>query len=471
MEPLAAIARQGEMTTFAAKLQELYPAGVETGTLQEIMALIYVDKKNLKNAIEAVLQFDVKQQAAAYKALYGEIKDKKHTGEPEILLLQKKIRLVEEPGHVLDETMKQVDEDCKKIISRIVKGIDEKDYSISIYVAEELDKALLNENMVTIVQEFFTGSLENTLLLIQYSQGLPYIDNSCFLIDALLKELEKRQLLDSMQAMHLWAHAKWTKEETPNWPNVAASTQKLCTDVLEKLSVNKEKFFRHYQKYVEDPDKQKIKDLHDSNWHLQSIVRDFVSFYFNGDEVGRTQNLLAAANANIQYSASGRILSQVYEEMAKSDQLKSFEAFRLFNVVKRKMSTGNFNSALPQEKKPFEDLKEKAAACMRQLLWSDESMDFRLVNKFKSEQLFFTPGDNKVGCRIPGDDHNEQLWLLDVIEETSLLSIRPKSGNGELGIQGDGTVGVVPKPGFRWMIKPLDDDHFKIFTEKGKCEK
>jgi hypothetical protein len=454
---LAAIARKGKMTILAAKLKELYPAGVETGTLQEIMALIYVDKENLKNAIKTVLHFGVKQQAAAYKALYGEMQDKKHTGEPEMLLLQKNIRLVLELGSVLDETKKQVDEDCRKIISRIVKGIEERDYSISIYVAKELDVALLNENMASIVQEFSTGSSENTELLIQYSWRLHNIPNQCFLIDALLKELEKRQLLDSMQAMHLWAHAKFIKEDSTTWPFVAASTQKLCTDVLEKLSVNKEKFFRHYQKYVEDSDKQKINDLHFSNWHLASIVRDFVSFYYNG-EVGRTQNLLAAANAINFFVAIERILSQLHEEMAKRDQLKSFEAFRLFNQVKRTMI---YSTAL----------KEKAPACVRQLLWSDESTDFHLVNKFKSEQLFFTPDDNKVGCRIPGADHDDQLWLLDVDKETSLVSIRPKTGAGELGIQGDETLGVVPKPGVCWMIKPVDDDHFKIFTEKGKCEK
>jgi hypothetical protein len=223
--------------------------GMKIENVEEMLKLVYVgaETKNLEKAIDFVKIFDSCHQSGAYKALYEDIKFKNHTEEPEMLLLQRNIRQLEEPGSILEGTKEQVDEDCRKLISRIVKGIKEKDYSISIYVADELDSALLNDNMATIVQEFSTGSLENTLLLIQYSWGLPYIPNSCFLIDALLKELEKRELLDSMQAMHLWAHAKYTKEETPNWAKVAASAKKLCTDAIEKLALNK-KFFRHYQK-------------------------------------------------------------------------------------------------------------------------------------------------------------------------------------------------------------------------------
>jgi hypothetical protein len=353
--------------------------------LQEVVHLlkdsILENGLKIKKAIEFVDRLDAALKPEAYKVLYEYINLKNLTGEPEMLLLQRNIRQLENPRILLQETNKKVNADCKKMISRIVKGIEEKDYSISIYVIKELGYALLNENMATIVQEFSTGSLENTPLLIQYSQGLPYISNHCFLIDALLKELEKRQLLDSMQAMHLWALAKYTKEEEAYWPNVAASTQMLCTDALEKLSLNKEKFFQHYQNYVEDSDKQKIKDLHLSNWLLYSIVRDFVSFYFNG-EVGRTQNLLAAANAMPDYGAIGRILSQLHEEMAKSDQLKSFEAFRLFNQVKRTMSFSNFNLLEPYEKKPFEELKEKAPAWARQLLWLHNLSDISLKNRF-----------------------------------------------------------------------------------------
>jgi hypothetical protein len=70
--------------------------------------------------------------------------------------------------------------------------------------------------------------------------------------------------------------------------------------------LNKEHFFQHNKKYVDDPDKQKIRDLHDSDLQLCSIMRDFVSFNYNG-EVDRKQNLLAAANAILGFVTVGRI--------------------------------------------------------------------------------------------------------------------------------------------------------------------
>jgi hypothetical protein len=176
-------------------------AGMKITNVEEMLKLVYVgtDTKNLKKAIDFVQFFDSSHQAQAYSTLYEDVKLKKHTTEPEMLLLQKKIRQLVVQGADLQELTIQVDADCQKIISRILKGIKEKDYSISDYVAKKLDYALLNENMATIVQEFSTGSLENTLLLIEYSIKLPFISNRCYLIDALLKELEKRQLLTENQ--------------------------------------------------------------------------------------------------------------------------------------------------------------------------------------------------------------------------------------------------------------------------------
>jgi hypothetical protein len=411
----------------------------------------------LKESIDFVQHFDHRLQADAFKEIYKIIKLKDQTADPEMLLLQRKIKGLKGPGSAMDEIKKQVDDDCRMIISRIVKGIVEKDYSISIYVEKELD--LLDENMATIVQEFSTGSLENTLLLIQYSIKLPYIENSCFLIDALLKELEKRELLDSMQAMHLWAHAKRTKEEEPNWPFEAASVRKLCTDALEKLSLNKEKFFQYYQEYVGDSDKQKIRDLHLSNLHLKSIVRDFVSFYYNG-EVGRTQNLLAAANAITKYLTVGRILSQLHEEMAKSDQLKSFEAFRLFNEVKRFMSfISNFNSLRPDTKKPFEDLKEKAPAWVRQLLWPGGRLRFIITNKFTKNHLIAS--EDKVFKWTNGAECG---WRVSVDPETSLLSFSLSSGL-KLGLENKEA--IVSALGSQFMISADDGLHITLHNNKG----
>jgi hypothetical protein len=251
-------------------LKRNFPSGVSIGNVEEMLKLVYIgtDADNLKKAINFVQIFDCRHHAKAYNALYEDVKFKEHTDQPEMLLLQKKFNQIGLPviSTVLVDTIKtQVNADCRKIISRIVKEIKEKDQSLSIYVAKELDIALLNDNIGKIVQEFFKGTtIQDFLLLIQYSLRLPYMSNQCFLIDAVLKELEKRKLLESVQAMHIWAHAMYQKKEQSVGSSqlILASTQKLCTDAIEKLSLNKEKFFGHYQIYVEDANKQKIKDLH-----------------------------------------------------------------------------------------------------------------------------------------------------------------------------------------------------------------
>jgi hypothetical protein len=140
-------------------LKRNFTSGISIGNVEEMLQLVYVgnDTKNLKKAINFVQYFDACHQAHAYKALYDEVKFKKHTEQPEMLLLQKKIRQLVDSATVLNETKEQVDADCRKIISRIGEEIWNKDWFISEYVGE-LENALLNDNMVAIVQEFYTGS-------------------------------------------------------------------------------------------------------------------------------------------------------------------------------------------------------------------------------------------------------------------------------------------------------------------------
>jgi hypothetical protein len=350
--------------------------------LQEIDSLV----EDLTNSIDFVDRLDTNLKPDAYRALYEKISLNNQTNVPQMLLLQRRIDLLKDPGTNLNETKKNLDADCRKIISRIVKGIGQKDYSISRYITKKLDDAVLNDNMVKIVREFYNGTLENTLLLIAYSNGLSSSSNACFLINALLKELEKRQLLESVDAMNLWAHARFAGEEE-NWSNLEACTQKLCTDAIVKLDLYKETLYGHYKKYVENSDKHTIQDLHKSNWHLRSIVRDFVYWYYNG-EVDRTQNLLAASNAIQDYVAVGRILSQLHEEMAESDQLNSFGAFKLFNQVQRYMNSSNFNSQEPEYVQTMEQLIDQAPAWVLQLPARKSKFLLRKIYYFCSKTHF-----------------------------------------------------------------------------------
>jgi hypothetical protein len=443
-------------------LERNFPSGVSIRNVEEILKLVYVgtDTKNLKKAINFVQIFDYCHQVQAFNALYEDVKFKEHTEEPEMLLMQKKIRQLQEHGQVLDDTRKQVDEDCRKIIGRIVREIEDRNYPLSIYCANELERTLLSANMETIVQEFYNGTLENTLLLIEYSTKLPRTSIKCFLIDALLKELEKSKLLDSENSMHLWAHAKYTQEH-PVWLMVETSCQKLCTDAVEKMTLNKEQLLRHYQKYVENDDKQKIINLHLSNRHLHSIVGDFVSFYYNGD-VGRTQNLLAVANASAGcFSDIEQIVVwQLYNEMVKHNHLASFGAFRLFHMFHKIVI---FNPSGNSER-----MQNKAPEWVRQLLWPEGATEFQLVNKFFNAALSVENDNNNVVCFALGDKQSNQTWRITFDQETALLTLTHAQKELELGA-GNNASPCLAQTGEGWMVKAVDEYHLKIYrSSKGK---
>jgi len=299
--------------------------------------------------------------------------------------------------------------------------------------------------------------LENTLLLIQYSRGLRYNSNICFLIDALLKKLEKSNLLDSLHSLHLWAHAKYTQEH-PVLPTAQVGCQKLCTEAVEKLSLNKKRFFELYQNYVENSDKQKIIDLHLSNRHLDSIVGDFVSFYYNGD-VDRTQNLLAVANASVGcFSDIAQILvRQLYNEMVKHDHLNSFGAYRLFHMLNhhQKISSINVFERIKQ-------LNEKAPAWMRQLLCSEGTTELQVVNKFFNASLSVQEDNNSVVCSNLGGKQSNQTWRISFDQETSLLTLTHEQKNLGLGAGKDSSL-CLAQTGEGWMVKAVDEHHLKIY--------
>jgi hypothetical protein len=113
----------------------------------------------------------------------------------------------------------------REIVEQIVDGINcgwnhlrvIRDFDAS----DDEGELILNEMMAAVVSKFESCTLESILLLIQYSLQLPYIENSCFFIDALMKKFETRKLLDSRQGMLLWSHAKFSKEEQSNWKDVS----------------------------------------------------------------------------------------------------------------------------------------------------------------------------------------------------------------------------------------------------------
>jgi hypothetical protein len=432
----------------------------------EIFGLGPENLKQLQYAIGFTRRVNARFQPEVYKALYENIKLHNLTIESEMLLLQRNLRQEQDPGALLADVKNQIDEDCRLIIRRIVKEVETNDNSISTYIVDSIECALLNANMKNIIEGFYDGTIERILLLFQYSTRLP-IQTKCFLIDALLKVFEKQQSLESLQAMYLWAYAKNVLEEEQSWSQVAASDQNLCTDAIDKLSSNKHKFFQNFQKFILFPDKHKICDMHSIPWESTSIVRDFVSFYYNGD-VERTKNLLTAAIENKLSYTAGRILRQLYEELKISTQLKSFEAFRLFNAVKISMSCSNFNSQTDNMRLPYEQLKEMAPEWVRQLLWQDNISQFQILSKRKiGLQLFAVEKDKyQLKWKPAEETHAEGGWWVKVDPETSLVTFSLPCGLN-LGLEkGKANLGYSK---YQFMIRGAADDdlHFQMFSLEG----
>jgi hypothetical protein len=271
--------------------------------------------------------------------------------------------------------------------------------------------------------------------------------------------------------MQIWALARFTKEEIPiEFSKLPARDMMLCSKAIEILSVNKEHFFRLYQKYVENCDKQKIRNLHLNNRYLRSIAREFVSFYFNGD-VKRTNNLLDSAYKITNLDSVGLLLSQLHEEMAKSAQLNSYEAFRLFNLVKFHMSWNNddFSFLSSNDQELFKQLKEKANVCLRQLLWQEHTTKFAVVNKFFNATLSSQEDNNSIVCFDLGDKRSNQTWKINIGKWTSLLTLTHAQKKLQLVTDKESSPCLFETAEPWWKVKMVDEHHFKIFHEtKGR---
>jgi hypothetical protein len=99
-----------------------------------------------------------------------------------------------------------------------------------------------------------SGTLEDTLLLIKFSQGLvSEISTQCSLNQALFEVLKSKNILQSIHGMHLWSHAMHVSMRD-NFPTAGTGDQEKCLFTCNELSKNKEVYFEIYCGYVENHD-------------------------------------------------------------------------------------------------------------------------------------------------------------------------------------------------------------------------
>jgi hypothetical protein len=471
VEQVAELVQAKEWDNVTEKMKQNFPGGVNIGKVEEILELVYLNGslEHFVSALNWVGELEVKLQPRAYESLYEQLKFKRLANQPEVLLVRQNLLV----GRVSDHLRAQLDEDFQTIVGQIVEGVKKEDFFLQSKISEMRKTAtvgvdlIMDEVVTAVVDKFKTFNFEETQLLIQYSTKLPFLGNFCIMIDALMKIFEARNLLDSEQSLLLWSHAKYTMEEEPNWKDVSKATQKLCTNVMEKLTKHKLKFFDHYQKYVEDQDKQKLQKLHKRNWHLCSIMSDFVTWYCKKDDLSRVENLLSAAIATDTFITIERILTQLQIEMQKFQQMNTFEAFRLFNMVKLCMAFDCYKNLKPECKASYEQLKAKAPTCLRLLLWPDqEENQLQLVNKFFDSSLYIQK--EKIVCsNVP--PNKDLLCSATVNPKTSLTTFSFKCGTKRCKLDAAAFEDSTTKQsGNRWKLKAVDDTHVKIFTDDGK---
>jgi len=478
MDCVVELIKKGELIKARVEIKKNFK-DITVETLEEMLKLSYsgTGTETLKHTINFVAKafVDHNLRFSGYKVIYEEIKLKGHTTEIEILLLQAAVQELDVEGENISQMLKDLSVHRSTIIDQIVQEIEKKEVALSKKINDEFGKNVLNDIIPKVVDKFFTGSFENVMLLVQYSQALPLGSNNCFAIDAICKRLEKLQKLDSEQAFHLWAHAKYTLAQQENATNITYYEEIMCIEACEKLAKNKKTFFEIYKQLVDDTNKDGIKKLHEENWHVRSILPEFMRFYYCGN-LKLAPNLIKTAHAFVAYGCSGAMLHAIYAEMDTHNQLSTFEAFQLFHELEMSTSYDAYDKLKSEGDvsiKDLEALKTKMPKCFEPLL-KGENKKCRIVNRSFGGPLFSAAGDKKVFAWGPRESQEDQIWNSSIDEYTAMVTFfhnSSESPNSKLEFEESNgttaaTVGTTKTGG--WMIKAIDDDFIKISNTMGK---
>jgi len=245
-------------------------------------------------AVKWVKYLDVELHPVVCETLYNSMKLKGHTDQLPVLKLLKYVRKF--AISIQDDLRSELEKDSRCIIDQIVEDIKQKTCKYQHHRQLSLSSGGVKFFMPSIVRQFDLRSLKSILLLFNFSEMQNKNYNSKFsfyMINTLLEALEEHLLMDSLQALHLWAHivsVKWSIQGRRLW-SLYRDTLKLFDTPLEKLTKMKSRLLVHYQPYIED---QHLTDLLKNNPLLLCILPDFIKWYYNGDSE-RTKNLMVAA--------------------------------------------------------------------------------------------------------------------------------------------------------------------------------
>jgi hypothetical protein len=211
---------------------------------------------------------------------------------------------------------------------------------------------------------------------------------------------------------------------------------------------------------VENTDGNKLFSLHKDNWQMQSILPHFIDYYYGGD-LEKAHHLISVTKNIDNYFSRYLLLDSLYKKMAQLDQLDTFEAFRIFTLVKSNLGDRDTEHY-------FRELLLKAPPCLQLLLWPKPAgAKFRLVNKFLKAPLYCV--NTKVLCGIPPAlCRDAQSWSAQVDPLTGLTTFEIE-GNKESNRFLNGKTGAIPaglcNNGTGWKVKAVDDHHVKLYAD------
>jgi hypothetical protein len=158
--------------------------------------------------------------------------------------------------NVQDEVQTELECKCRVILEGIVEEIKQKDYKHF----SQRDLGVFKFFVPTIMRKFDFGNVDSVLLLVKWAQKCLKFSDELWIciVNALVQAFEDHLLMDSEQALHLYVYLQSVQcSKTP------------ASAALAKLTKVKSRLFAHYQKYIEDDDKQKLRHMHRKNPDLR----------------------------------------------------------------------------------------------------------------------------------------------------------------------------------------------------------
>ena len=440
-------------------MQEIYRKAVCSEIVESVLVLVYEgeDLDNLTCAIKWVDTLDASLRPGAFKMLYKLIKAKKHINQPQVLLLWRRVEDLPD----LDNIQGQLIDDYYRIMENSVEGVLQMDCALGVKISPE-DVSILKVAAECFVEKGFDGTLESWLPLIRFSENLSQPENQVAMMEALTKALVDRSLLDSELALTLYVHVKSIKYKTEWDSDSLNDISQLYHSVLQELEQHEDIILQHYQQYVDDEDKNKIKNLHEQNPHLLRVAKYFVGWYFRDMDLKRSVTLLRAAKA-IQCP---RVVFHFLFELDTMICYDDFGSLYIRNQIKNFDSPG-FHEEYAAWLKKVESDPFEAPRCFRQIL---DEQPMRVVNKFFGSALCVQ--QQQVFCCNSLEAEQQGVFGASFDPNTALttFSIELDGNSWELQASAEDGIARVAEEGTKWMFKTQDQLYIKIFTAEGKVE-